>query len=64
MRHRTFGGFIRPSKIWRRSRGDAAQLLVLYHQRPDEPALERSYAVLRALYAGSFVVARDLDVFR
>ncbi|MGH7647239.1 MAG: MBL fold metallo-hydrolase [Gemmatimonadaceae bacterium] len=40
------------------------KLLVLYHQRPDGPAVERSYAVLRALYAGPFVVARDLDVFR
>jgi ribonuclease Z len=40
------------------------KLLVLYHQRPQGPAVERSYAVLRALYPGPFVVARDLDVFR
>lgn len=40
------------------------KLLVLYHQRPDGPAAERSYARLRALYAGPFVVARDLDVYR
>jgi ribonuclease BN (tRNA processing enzyme) len=40
------------------------KLLVLYHQRPDGPAVERSYAMLRALYAGPFVVARDLDVYR
>jgi len=40
------------------------KLLVLYHQRPDGPEVERSYAVLRSLYAGPFVVARDLDVYR
>jgi ribonuclease Z len=38
-------------------------LLVLYHQRPAGPAVEQGYAVLRSLYAGPFVVARDLDVF-
>jgi hypothetical protein len=37
---------------------------VLYHQRPDSPAAERAYARLRELYAGPFVVARDLDVYR
>ena len=40
------------------------KLLVLYHQRQASPATERAYARLRALYAGPFVVARDLDVFR
>jgi len=40
------------------------KLLVLYHQRPASPAAERSYARLRQLYAGPFVVARDLDVYR
>lgn len=40
------------------------KLLVLYHQRPDSPATERAYARLRQLYAGPFVVARDLDVYR
>lgn len=40
------------------------KLLVLYHQRPPGAAAERAYARLRALYAGPFVVARDLDVYR
>lgn len=40
------------------------KLLVLYHQRPPSPTAERSYARLRQLYAGPFVVARDLDVYR
>jgi ribonuclease BN (tRNA processing enzyme) len=40
------------------------RLLVLYHQRPASPAVERAYARLRRLYAGAFVVARDLDVYR
>ena len=40
------------------------KLLVLYHQRPDSPATEHAYARLRQLYAGPFVVARDLDVYR
>jgi ribonuclease Z len=40
------------------------KLLVLYHQMPAGPDAERAYAALRALYAGPFVVARDLDVFR
>jgi ribonuclease Z len=40
------------------------KLLVLYHQAPASPAVERGYALLRSLYAGPFVVARDLDVFR
>ncbi|NUO64816.1 MAG: MBL fold metallo-hydrolase [Gemmatimonadaceae bacterium] len=40
------------------------KLLVLYHQRPASPAVERAYARLRQLYAGPFVVARDLDVYR
>lgn len=40
------------------------KLLVLYHQPPAGPVPERGYAALRALYAGPFVVARDLDVFR
>jgi ribonuclease Z len=40
------------------------KLLVLYHQPPSNPAIERGYAMLRSLYAGPFVVARDLDVFR
>lgn len=40
------------------------KLLVLYHQRPDGPEAEAAYAVLRSRYAGPFVVARDLDVFR
>ena len=38
------------------------KLLVLYHQRPEGPASERNYQVLRALYSGPFIVARDLDV--
>jgi len=40
------------------------KLLVLYHQRPASPAAERAYARLRQLYAGPFVVSRDLDVYR
>ena len=40
------------------------KLLVLYHQRASTPAVERAYAKLRQVYAGPFVVARDLDVFR
>jgi ribonuclease Z len=40
------------------------KLLVLYHQRPAGPVVERAYARLRQLYAGPFVVARDLDVYR
>jgi len=31
------------------------KLLVLYHQRPSTPAVERAYAKLRELYAGPFV---------
>ena len=46
------------------------KLLVLYHQPPagrpgpTGPDPERGYAALRMLYAGAFVVARDLDVYR
>jgi ribonuclease BN (tRNA processing enzyme) len=40
------------------------KLLVLYHQPPAGPVPDRGYAALRALYAGPFVVARDLDLFR
>lgn len=40
------------------------KLLVLYHQRPSGPPVERAYARLRQLYAGPFVVARDMDVYR
>ena len=40
------------------------KLLVLYHQAPSSPEVERSYVMLRSLYGGPFVVARDLDVFR
>ncbi len=40
------------------------KLLVLYHQPPAGPVPERGYSAFRALYAGPFVVARDLDVFR
>jgi ribonuclease Z len=40
------------------------KLLVLYHQRPAGLVVERAYARLRQLYAGPFVVARDLDVYR
>lgn len=40
------------------------KLLVLYHQPPTGPVPERGYAVLRSLYPGAFVVARDLEVFR
>ena len=39
-------------------------LLILYHQRAASPESERARAALRALYAGPFVVAHDLDVFR
>jgi ribonuclease BN (tRNA processing enzyme) len=39
------------------------KLLVLYHQRSGA-FTEHGYAVLRSLYSGPFVVARDLDVFR
>lgn len=39
-------------------------LLVLYHQRQSTAETEKSYRVLRSLYSGPFVVARDLDVFR
>jgi ribonuclease BN (tRNA processing enzyme) len=41
-----------------------AKLLVLYHQPPAGPVPDRGYAVLRSLYPGAFVVARDLEVFR
>lgn len=40
------------------------KLLVLYHQRPANATTEKSYRLLRSLYPGAFVVARDLDVFR
>jgi ribonuclease BN (tRNA processing enzyme) len=40
------------------------KLLVLYHQRPAGPVTEAAYSVLRSLYAGPFVVASDLQVFR
>jgi ribonuclease Z len=40
------------------------KLLVLYHQRPASAVTERAYARLRQLYAGPFVVARDMDVYR
>ncbi|HMA21953.1 MAG TPA: MBL fold metallo-hydrolase [Gemmatimonadaceae bacterium] len=40
------------------------KMLVLYHQRPTSPATARAYALLKTLYSGSLVVARDLDVFR
>jgi ribonuclease BN (tRNA processing enzyme) len=39
------------------------KLLVLYHQRPPGASVERAYAMLRSLYDGPFVVARDLDVY-
>ncbi len=39
------------------------KLLVLYHQAPESPATARAYALLRSLYFGPFVVARDLDVY-
>jgi ribonuclease Z len=48
------------AEIARKSR---PRLLVLYHQRPAGPEAERGYAVLRSLYDGPIVVARDLDVF-
>ncbi|HEU4828569.1 MAG TPA: MBL fold metallo-hydrolase [Gemmatimonadales bacterium] len=41
----------------------APRLLVLYHQPRTGPAVDRAYRVLRSLYPGAFVVARDLDVF-
>ncbi|HEX6630454.1 MAG TPA: MBL fold metallo-hydrolase [Gemmatimonadaceae bacterium] len=46
------------------ARATRPRLLVLYHQRPAAPAVERAYGVLRSLYDGAFVVARDLDVYR
>lgn len=48
------------AEIARKSR---PKLLVLYHQRPAGPEAERGYAVLRSLYDGPIVVARDLDIF-
>jgi len=46
------------------ARAARPKLLVLYHQRPYALTAERAYSKLRELYAGPFVVARDLDVFR
>jgi ribonuclease BN (tRNA processing enzyme) len=40
------------------------KLLVLYHQRPLTATTEKSYRLLRSLYSGALVVARDLDAFR
>jgi ribonuclease BN (tRNA processing enzyme) len=53
-----------PEALAEIARAAHPKLLVLYHQRPPTPAVERAYAKLRELYSGPFVVARDLDVFR
>lgn len=46
------------------ARTSRPKLLILYHQHPAGPMANRSYAALRSLYDGPFVVARDLDVYR
>ncbi len=53
-----------PEALAEIARAAHPKLLVLYHQRPPTAAVERAYAKLRELYSGSFVIARDLDVFR
>ena len=45
------------------ARAASPGLLVLYHQRSAGIITDKGYRVLRSLYDGAFVVARDLDVF-